>query len=95
MNKIKEDSNRHRESEQRRNREIAQLKKESRVKENQIRSLEAEKKIKEVVLRRKQEEVTALRRMAKPMSDRVAGRVPGRPQSVYTQHGMIYSFLNT
>ena len=77
MTKIKEESNRHKESEQRRNREIAQLKKESRVRENQIRTLEAEKKLKETVLKRKQEEVSALRRMAKPMSDRVAGRVPG------------------
>lgn len=76
MNKMKEEAQRHKQSEQLRNREIAQLKKESRKRENQIRTLEAEKRMKENVLRRKQEEVAALRRMSKPMSDRVAGRLP-------------------
>lgn len=73
---MKEDSKHHLMTEQRRNREIAQLKKQSRMKENQIRSLEAEKRMKENVLKRKQEEIMALRKSAKPMSDRVAGRVP-------------------
>lgn len=41
----------------------------------QIRALESQKRQQELVLRRKTQEVTALRRMAKPMSDRVAGRV--------------------
>ncbi|XP_023221813.1 kinesin-like protein KIF21B [Centruroides sculpturatus] len=76
MNKMKEEAQRHKTSEQLRNREIAQLKKESRKRENQIRTLEAEKRMKENVLRRKQEEVAALRRMSKPMSDKVAGRLP-------------------
>ncbi|CAG5982742.1 unnamed protein product [Menidia menidia] len=42
----------------------------------QIRALESQKRQQELVLRRKTQEVTALRRLAKPMSDRVAGRVP-------------------
>lgn len=41
----------------------------------QIRALESQKRQQELVLRRKTQEVTALRRLAKPMSDRVAGRV--------------------
>lgn len=74
---MKEDNQRHLQSEQRRNREIAQLKKQSRMKENQIRSLQAENRLKENVLKRKQEELAVLRKNTKAkMSDRVAGRVP-------------------
>jgi len=76
---MKEENQRHKESEIRRNREIAQLRKESRRHENQIRSLEAEKRQKEVVLKRKTEEVTALRKLAKPgLSNKAAGRVGTR-----------------
>lgn len=76
---MKEDTQKHLQSEQRRNREIAQLKKQSRMKENKIRSLEAENRLKENVLKRRQEELTSLRKNAKPaMSDKVAGRVPQR-----------------
>lgn len=48
----------------------------------QIRSLESQKRQQEIVLRRKTQEVTALRRLAKPMSERVAGRVARRLTSV-------------
>lgn len=41
----------------------------------QIRALESQKRQQELVLRRKTQEVTALRRLTKPMSDRVDGRV--------------------
>uniref|UniRef100_T1J740 Kinesin motor domain-containing protein n=1 Tax=Strigamia maritima TaxID=126957 RepID=T1J740_STRMM len=75
LNKMKEEATKHKDSEVKRNREIAQLKKDSRVKANQIRSLEAEKKLKEGMLRRKKEEVFALKKLARPMSDKVAGRV--------------------
>ncbi|XP_054717642.1 kinesin-like protein KIF21A, partial [Uloborus diversus] len=83
INKMKEDTQRHLKAEQRRNKEIAQLKKQGRQKENQIRSLEAEKRLKENVLKRKQEELMALRKSAKPMSDRVAGRVPQNKDMTY------------
>ncbi|CAL1275773.1 unnamed protein product [Larinioides sclopetarius] len=86
INKMKEDSKHHLMTEQRRNREIAQLKKQSRMKENQIRTLEAEKRMKENVLKRKQEEIMALRRSAKPMSDRVAGRVPQSKDNTFIIH---------
>lgn len=80
MQKMKEDATRHKEAELRRTREIAQLRKESRKHENQIRTLQMDKRVKETVLKRKQEEVNALRKMARgPLSDQAAGRVaPGR-----------------
>uniref|UniRef100_A0A8C4ZRK1 Kinesin family member 21B n=1 Tax=Gadus morhua TaxID=8049 RepID=A0A8C4ZRK1_GADMO len=75
MKQMKEEQQRRRIVEAKRNREIAQLKKEQRRQEYQIRSLESQKRQQELVLRRKTQEVTALRRLAKPMSERVAGRV--------------------
>uniref|UniRef100_A0A1B6C896 Kinesin-like protein n=1 Tax=Clastoptera arizonana TaxID=38151 RepID=A0A1B6C896_9HEMI len=76
INKMKEEAAKHKEVELKRNKEIAQLRKESRKHENVIRSLEAEKRAKDVVLRRKQEEVVALRKVARSgMSQKAAGRV--------------------
>ncbi|XP_058486835.1 kinesin-like protein KIF21B isoform X2 [Solea solea] len=75
MKQMKEEQQRRRIVEAKRNREISQLKKEHRRQEYQIRALESQKRQQELVLRRKTQEVTALRRLAKPMSDRVAGRV--------------------
>ncbi|XP_014239134.1 kinesin-like protein KIF21A isoform X2 [Trichogramma pretiosum] len=76
LNKMREEAQRHKENELKRNREIAQLRKESRKNANMIRSLEADKRMKEVVLRRKQEEVTALRKRDRGLSHKVAGRTP-------------------
>lgn len=53
----------------------------SSVRQYQIRALESQKRQQELVLRRKTQEVTALRRLAKPMSDRVAGRAARWNQS--------------
>lgn len=62
--------------EMQRTREIALLRKESRRHENQIRSLQAENRVKEAVLRRRNEEVSALRTRAKGvMSNKAQGRV--------------------
>ncbi|KAK3536928.1 hypothetical protein QTP86_027059, partial [Hemibagrus guttatus] len=82
MKQMKEEQQRRRMIEAKRNREIAQLKKEQRRQEYQIRALESQKRQQEIVLRRKTQEVTALRRLAKPMSERVAGRVSRRPPSL-------------
>ncbi|XP_032663629.1 kinesin-like protein KIF21A isoform X2 [Odontomachus brunneus] len=79
LNKMREEAQRHKENELRRNREIAQLRKESRRNANVIRTLEADKRMKEVVLRRKQEEVTALRRRDRGLSQKAAGRTPAKP----------------
>ncbi|XP_060100740.1 kinesin-like protein KIF21A isoform X12 [Heteronotia binoei] len=75
MKQMKEEQEKARMNESRRNREIAQLKKEQRKREHQFKLLEAQKRNQEVILRRKTEEVTALRRQARPLSDKVSGRV--------------------
>jgi kinesin family member 21 len=76
LNKMKEESNRHKLEQERRNRDVAQLRKANRKHENQIRSLEAEKRAKDVVLKRRQEEVTALRRnQYSGMSNKASGRI--------------------
>ncbi|KAJ7329603.1 hypothetical protein JRQ81_015777 [Phrynocephalus forsythii] len=74
MKQMKEEQEKARMNESRRNREIAQLKKEQRKREHQLKLLEAQKRNQEVILRRRTEEVTALRRQARPISDKVAGR---------------------
>ncbi|XP_039197235.1 kinesin-like protein KIF21A isoform X8 [Crotalus tigris] len=73
MKQMKEEQEKARMNESRRNKEIAQLKKEQRKREHQLRLLETQKKNQEVILRRRTEEVTALRRQARP--DKVSGRV--------------------
>ncbi|XP_050179446.1 kinesin-like protein KIF21A isoform X7 [Myiozetetes cayanensis] len=75
MKQMKEEQEKARMTESRRNREIAQLKKEQRKREHQLRLLEAQKRNQEVILRRKTEEVTALRRQVRPLSDKLAGKV--------------------
>uniref|UniRef100_A0AAY5E7H8 Kinesin motor domain-containing protein n=1 Tax=Electrophorus electricus TaxID=8005 RepID=A0AAY5E7H8_ELEEL len=82
MKQMKEEQQRRRMIEAKRNREIAQLKKEQRRQEYQIRALESQKRQQELVLRRKTQEVTALRRLTKPMSERVAGRLVRRVPSL-------------
>ncbi|XP_058163771.1 kinesin-like protein KIF21A isoform X3 [Dasypus novemcinctus] len=74
MKQMKEEQEKARLTESRRNREIAQLKKDQRKRDHQLRLLEAQKRNQEVVLRRRTEEVTALRRQVRPMSDKVAGK---------------------
>uniref|UniRef100_A0A3B4AHG7 Kinesin motor domain-containing protein n=1 Tax=Periophthalmus magnuspinnatus TaxID=409849 RepID=A0A3B4AHG7_9GOBI len=75
MRQMKEEQQKRKMVDAKKNREIAQLKKEQRRQEYQIRALESQKRHQELVLRRKTEEVSALRRLAKPLSDRAAGRV--------------------
>lgn len=72
VQKMKEESNRHRELEIKKNREVAQLKKESRKHETKIKSMETERRIKDTVLKRKQEEVVSLRRNARKVSNLAA-----------------------
>ncbi len=59
MQQMKEDAARNRQQELRRSREVAQLRKEQRAKEKLISSLEIDKQKRDIVLRRKQEEVRA------------------------------------
>ncbi|XP_005725153.1 kinesin-like protein KIF21A isoform X1 [Pundamilia nyererei] len=82
MRQMKEQQERNRATECRRNREIASLKKDQRRAEHQVRQLEAQKRQQELILRRKNEEVTALRRQVRPVSGKVSRKVslPEPPQ---------------
>uniref|UniRef100_A0A8C5D8C2 Kinesin-like protein KIF21A n=1 Tax=Gouania willdenowi TaxID=441366 RepID=A0A8C5D8C2_GOUWI len=79
MRQMKEQQERSRAAECRRNREIASLKKDHR--RHQLRQLEAQKRQQDLILRRKNEEVTALRRQVRPVSGKVS-RKPGTPDPV-------------
>lgn len=57
MQKMKEESMKARQEDSKRQTEIASLRKASRRQENLIKQLEAEKQQREVILKRKQEEV--------------------------------------
>jgi len=59
MSKIRDETMKCRQVELKHNQELIQLRKEQRIKDSQIRSLEADKRQKELILRRKQEEVSA------------------------------------
>jgi len=75
MTQMKEENTKWRNLELKRNKEIAQLRKEQRKKDHAIRTLESDKRTKEQVLKRKHEEVNALKRMAKMnLSKKAAGR---------------------
>uniref|UniRef100_A0A182QAY4 Kinesin motor domain-containing protein n=1 Tax=Anopheles farauti TaxID=69004 RepID=A0A182QAY4_9DIPT len=79
MKKIQEESNRHKEMESRKMREIAQLRKETRKHVNMIKSLQAQGAAKDQVLKRKTEEVSNLRKSQRGMmSLKAAGRVQGK-----------------
>ncbi|KAL7858261.1 hypothetical protein AOLI_G00183630 [Acnodon oligacanthus] len=75
MKQMKEQQEKNRLAESRRNREIATLKKDQRKQEHQLKLLEAQKRQQELILRRKTEEVTALRRQVRPMSGKVSRKV--------------------
>ncbi|KAM4797477.1 kinesin-like protein KIF21B isoform 2-T2 [Rhinophrynus dorsalis] len=81
MKQMREEQQRRKLVESKRNREIAQLKKEQRRQELQIRALESQKRQQEIVLRRKTQEVSALRRLSRPAPDRSLGRIPSIPDS--------------
>ena len=60
MKQMKEESAKNKQQEAQRNKQIAQLKKESRLRQMTIKNLEMEKRQRDVVLKRKQEEVRIL-----------------------------------
>ena len=74
MNQLKDDALRFKKEEQNRMREIASLKREHLKKDSQIKVLESEKRCKEVVLKRKQEQLQALRRNTTRLSDKASGK---------------------
>ena len=74
---MKEESNKLRLVEMRRAKEVAQLQKDARVREVELRSLKQDKQKRDIVLKRKQEENQALRRLQKPTSGSVGRRQNG------------------
>ena len=74
MNQLKEESLRFKKEEQKRMREIATLKRDHLKKDNQIKFLEAEKRCKEIVLKRKQEQLQALKRNTTRLSEKALGK---------------------
>ncbi|KAJ8372603.1 hypothetical protein AAFF_G00281100 [Aldrovandia affinis] len=95
MKQMKEQQEMNRMSESRRNREIATLKKDQRKQEHQLKLLEAQKRQQELILRRKTEEVTALRRQVRPISGKVNRKVnlnePYQDSSYRSSSGRSYS----
>lgn len=57
MKQMKEDAGKSKQSEMQRSKEVAHLRKEQLKKDNRIRNLEKENKSREMILKRKQEEV--------------------------------------
>ncbi|XP_042267797.1 kinesin-like protein KIF21A isoform X1 [Thunnus maccoyii] len=80
MKQMKEQQEKNRMNESRRNREIATLKKDQRKQEHQLKLLEAQKRQQELILRRKTEEVTALRRQVRPTSGKIIRKLPDLSQ---------------
>lgn len=80
MRKMTEENNRHKAEDARRMREIAQLRKEARKQSSMIKSLQGSVAAKDQVLKRKTEEVSALRKTHKnTLSTKAQGRVPTKP----------------
>ncbi|KAM4554341.1 kinesin-like protein KIF21A isoform 3-T3 [Fundulus diaphanus] len=99
MKQMKEQQEKNRLNESRRNREIASLKKDQRKQEHQLKLLEAQKRQQELILRRKTEEVTALRRQVRPTSGKVVRKVNLPEAAQDSSHrppsGRMYSSSNT
>uniref|UniRef100_A0A3B3ZZ34 Kinesin motor domain-containing protein n=1 Tax=Periophthalmus magnuspinnatus TaxID=409849 RepID=A0A3B3ZZ34_9GOBI len=94
MKQMKEQQEKNRMNESRRNREIATLKKDQRKQEHQLKLLEAQRRQQELILRRKTEEVSALRRQARPTSGRVQRKVQDQDPGMRSGPGRTYSGTN-
>lgn len=82
IRKMNEETKRHNESESKRVREIAQLRKEARKQQSQIKSLQAQGAAKDQVLKRKTEQVFALKKVqTKGLSVKASGRIPHKNKS--------------
>uniref|UniRef100_A0A672LCT6 Kinesin motor domain-containing protein n=1 Tax=Sinocyclocheilus grahami TaxID=75366 RepID=A0A672LCT6_SINGR len=95
MKQMKEQQEKNRVTETRRNREIATLKKDHRKQEHQLRQLEAQKRQQELILRRRAEEITALRRQVRPASGKVNCKIslpePLQEAGSWMRTGGLYS----
>lgn len=83
VKRMNEQISRHKEVESRKAREIAQLRKEQRKQSNAIKSLQTQSAVKDQVLKRRIEEVAALKRDRRSnLSTKAAGRLPPKKMSV-------------
>lgn len=104
MNQLREETQKSKQDEQRRMKEIAILKRDHLKKDNQIKSLEAEKRCRDIVLKRKQEQIQALRKYnssriqsERPSSTRVSQSVDSefvRSQAPNTRKNTESSFMS-
>lgn len=80
IKKMNEETNRHKAEESKKAREIAQLRKESRKQQSAVKSLQAQVAAKDQILKRKTEQVTALRKSFRSgqLSVKAQGRVPAK-----------------
>jgi len=75
LQKLKDETQKHRQLDLKNTKKIIQLTKQERVKDVKIKSLETERNRIKNLLKRKDEEVSRLKKSAKPLSDRAAGRM--------------------
>lgn len=82
VRKMSEESSRHKEMDSQRTREISKLRKEARKQQNTIKSLQAQTAAKDQVLKRRTQQVTALKKgQQSRLSVQAAGRVPVKKSS--------------
>ena len=84
MNQLREEVAKSKAEEAKYVKQIALLKRDHLKKDNQIKNLEAEKRCREIVLKRKQEQIQALRNKSSTMSEKVSGRVAASAAANYT-----------
>lgn len=81
---MKEESTRAKQEDLKKNKEIAQLRKEHRKKENYIRSLESDIRLKSSVLQRKTEEISNLKKGPRRLfNNKVVGRLKNSMYFLY------------
>lgn len=78
VQKLKEETQKHRQLDLKNTKKIIQLTKQERVKDIKIKNLETERNRIKSQLKRKDEEMTRLKKSVKPLSDRAAGRASSK-----------------
>lgn len=93
VRRMRQEAADHRRAHLAKNKEVARLRKESRKNANLIRTLEADRNLKEQVLRRKQEEVSLLRRSQRSRTRRGTGAVRQSEQQAERQWERVSRWL--
>nr|CAB3259095.1 kinesin-like protein KIF21A [Phallusia mammillata] len=82
LRQMKEDQKRNKVHENKQMKEITKLKREFRQKSNKVRTLESENKKKDLMMKRKQEEVSVLRKQLKPISGKYGRNQQAKQRAV-------------